>query len=41
MPQGLTVTCAAGNAFRAAGRRLLDSMLAEAAVHLCGLGRWG
>jgi hypothetical protein len=40
MPQGLTVTCEAYNAFRAAGRRLPDSMLEEIAAHLCRLERW-
>ena len=37
MPQGLTVTCAAYNAFRPAARGLLDSMLEEIAAHLCKL----
>jgi hypothetical protein len=31
------VTCEAGNAYRAAGRRVADSMLAEAAAHLFGV----
>jgi hypothetical protein len=41
MAHGFTVTCEAGNAFRAAGRRLPDSMLEEVAAHLCRLGRVG
>ncbi len=40
VPHGFTVTCEACNAPRAAGRRLPDSMLEEAAAHLRGLGRW-
>jgi hypothetical protein len=34
---GLTVTCEACNAFRAAGHRFPDSMLEEVAADLCGL----
>ena len=41
MAHGFTVTCEAGNAFRAAGRWLPDSMLEEVAAHLCRLGRVG
>jgi hypothetical protein len=37
MPHGFTVTCQAGNAYRAAGRRLPASMLEEVAAHLCRL----
>jgi ketosteroid isomerase-like protein len=41
LPHGFAVTCEAGNAFRAAGRRLPDSMLEEVAADLCGLGKVG
>jgi hypothetical protein len=37
MPHGFTVTWEAGNALRAAGRRLADSMPEEAAAHLFGV----
>jgi hypothetical protein len=37
MPHGLTVTCEARTAVRAAGRRFPDSMPEEVAAHLRGL----